>query len=331
MKNIAIFWSCSLLLAACNEPAKAPDSAQASGLRLLQEDNPAWACDQLRLYPILAEGSPEEWNASAGTLKTLAEGMQTPGFRITERKSFGRFQGATVNELTVQNRSQHTIYLMSGDVVTGGNQDRVIAHDELVLPGTVRNIEVFCVEKNRWTYYDSLASETDRQVGAFRGYYNVASPTVRQALHREGKQEAVWAAVAEVTAANNATSSTAAYAALDGANNPQKQRREACLSHFANPWTDHDQVVGVVAVSGGRVLGVDIFGHPDLFRRQFPALLHGYSADAVAQPVGPAECDPDKIHRAFATVAHLAAESRKSTENAGKFAPVGGWVHLYSK
>jgi peptidoglycan hydrolase-like protein with peptidoglycan-binding domain len=334
MKNIALILLCAALLAACRENGRPPEPSDLSlaGLRLLPEDNPDGRCGSLRLYPVVAENDADG-NASA-TLKTLAEGMVTPGFRITERKAFGRTRGATINELTVQNRGRDTIFLMAGDVVTGGNQDRVIARDELVLPGTVRNIEVFCVEKDRWSYYDTAATEADRQVGAFRGYFHVASPTVRRALHRDGGQQAVWSAVAQVTAANEAASATSTYAALDRTENERRERREACAAHLRDPWPGNAQVVGVVAVSGERVLGVDIFGHADLFRRQFPALLHGYVADAATDSAAPTGEMTAHAVEAFRDVARLAASGRKSSDAAGRFNLPGtpdSWVHLYSK
>jgi hypothetical protein len=283
MKHIALLSAgvAALLLASCRENAAPTVGPAGAGLELELAPDPSLDHENLRLYPIVADPAVLRANAAVPGLKTLAEAMETPGFRLTERKSFGREQGSAVNALTVQNRSADTIFLMSGDVVTGGNQDRVIARDEIVMPASLRNIEVFCVEKGRWTYYDSTAEPAARELGAFRGYFSVASPSVRRAVQRSGRQEEVWSAVAAVTAAHDAASATATYAALDAAESEQRRRSEACLKFFEGKWDDRPDVVGVVAVSGSRVLGVDIFGHPDLFRRQFPALLHGYAADAV--------------------------------------------------
>jgi len=297
------------------------------GLRLDLSTNPEWAFHNLRLYPILAEEELLKTNALPA-LKTLAEAMETGGFRITERKQFGREQEAWYNALTVQNKSQDAIFLMAGDVVTGGNQDRVIAHDDVVHPGTLKNIDVFCVEAGRSTYYDPSAPESEKRVAAFKGYYNVASPQVRQAVY-SGNQQGVWSAVGNVTKANNATSSTQTYAALETAND-KKEQREACLRFFEGKFSNLPNTVGVVAMCNGKVISVDVFGQPDLFRRQFKALLHGFATEA-----GVAEIHTDESERAageaFRQVARQAVKTRPGTDQVGKFALGDAWVHLYSK
>ncbi|MBK8428397.1 MAG: hypothetical protein IPL27_21635, partial [Lewinellaceae bacterium] len=203
----------------------------------------------------------------------------------------------------MQNKSQDTIFILSGDVVTGGKQDRVIAQDQIVMPGTVRNMDVFCVEQGRWSSNDTLAAPAKQKLYAFSGYYSVASPKVRQAVQRTGSQQEVWAAVASVTKANGATSATSTYAALETANE-QKNKRDAYLRFFEGKLDIEPQVVGMVAVCGDQILGVDIFGNSDLFRREYTSLLHGYVTEAAT-----AECkqhaNETAVRSAFGKVSAL--------------------------
>jgi len=329
MKNILIPAFLVLLFAACQNDSSTTTSLapQKNGLSLQLESNPEWQYKNLRLYPVLAEN--ESTNNKVSHLKTLSEAMNTPGFRVLERKQFGRESDTWYHGVTVQNKTQDTILLMSGDVVTGGNQDRVMAFHEIALPGTVKNVEVFCVEAGRSHYYDQSASAAEKSVGAFKGYYNVASPQVRHAIQTTGNQGDVWAAVAKVTEANGATSNTKAYAAMETASE-QKAIRDAYLKFFDGKFSNDYKVVGVVAVCGDKVLGVDIFGDADLFRRQLPALLHGYVAEAATAETQ-TQLGDDVVQFAFGQVAKLAAPAEKSTEAAGKFSIGGDWVHLYKK
>ncbi|MCE7923500.1 MAG: hypothetical protein DYG98_10610 [Haliscomenobacteraceae bacterium CHB4] len=332
MKNILSILLPALLFAACAGDTTSPTHQvkDSNGLTLVTGANPEWQYENLRIYPVVADASMLERQAAVQRLKTLAEGMRTPGFRITELKQFGRTREHSVNALTVQNKSLDTFLLLSGDVVTGGNQDRVIAQDQVVAPGTVRNIEVFCVEKGRWRYDDTNATGNEKNIYAFKGYYNVASLQVRRAVQRTGDQQAVWAAVGKITSANNAESGTHTYAALETANEA-KAKRDAYLRYFDGKFAALPGMVGMVVVCGDRVLGVDIFGHPDLFRRQYDALLHGYVAEAATETYAPVRSDA-AAQQAFAQVACLMAPQGRSTENAGKFALDGGiWVHLYSR
>ncbi|MCC6280532.1 MAG: hypothetical protein IT262_08030 [Saprospiraceae bacterium] len=331
MKKDILFSAAAFLLfiTACkNDPAQV-SSVSKTGLQLMTEANPAWQYENLRLYPIVADAALQAEQKNLSGLKTLAEGMKMQGFRITEQKQFGRTDERTYNLLTVQNKSQDTVYILSGDVVTGGKQDRVIAQDQIVMPGTVRNMDVFCVEKGRWSSNDTLATPSKQKLYAFSGYYSVASPTVRQAVQRTGSQQEVWAAVARVTEANGASSSTSTYAALETANE-QKAKRDAYLRFFDGKLDAEPQVVGMVAVCGDQILGVDIFGNSDLFRREYSSLLHGYVTEAAT-----AQCekqaDESTVRRAFGKVAALADPNAKPTDTAGKFAMGTNWVHLFSK
>lgn len=327
MKKILSLLALAALFAACVNDA--PSVSNPTGLALLAEPNAEWQYENLRIYPIVANASVADNHAAVQRLKTLSEGIKIPGFRITELKQFGRSLEHSVSALTVQNKSTETIFLMSGDVVTGGNQDRVIAQDQVVAPGTVKNIEVFCVEKGRWHYDDPTATQNEKNIYAFKGYYNVASPQVRRAVQRTGNQQEVWDAVAKVTSANNAESGTHAYAALETANEA-KAKRDAYLRYFAGKPAAQPDMVGMVVVCGDRVLGVDIFGHPDLFRRQYDALLHGYVAEAATETCTSKLAD-NEAEKAFAHVARLAQPGATSDEEAGKFATGEEWVHLFRK
>jgi hypothetical protein len=334
MKKIALFVGLTaMLLWSCTETGTESSTIHQSNtlsvadLQVQLNANPEWQFENLRLYPVCADLEKLQANTNLPQLTSLAEGMNTSGFRITERKQFGRARDTWYNALTVQNKSDKTVFLMSGDVVTGGNQDRVIAYDDVIPPGTVKNIDVFCVEAGRSSYYDPGAPESEKQIAAFRGYYNVASPQVRRAVHL-GNQQGVWNAVDEVTTANDAKSVTKTYAALE-TESAQKNKREAYLNFFEGKFTDLPNAVGVVAVCNGKVIGVDIFRQPELFREQFKALVHGYTAEAVvAENNTPANAPA--VEKAFKQVARLAT-SNATDDTAGKFHFGEAWVHLFLK
>ena len=138
MKNIACLsiLVTVMLLAACQQDQPLSSTTH-HGLRLLTTANPDWQYQNMRVYPIVADAAALEGQASVQHLTTLAEAMRRPGFRITEQKQFGRTEREWYNGLTVQNKTQDTIYLMSGEVVSGGNQDRILAHDDVLPPASV--------------------------------------------------------------------------------------------------------------------------------------------------------------------------------------------------
>jgi hypothetical protein len=56
-----------------------------------------------------------------------------------------------VNELVIENVSDDEVFIQSGDIVKGGQQDRLIASDLIVPPHSGKlTVMCFCVEQGRW-------------------------------------------------------------------------------------------------------------------------------------------------------------------------------------
>src|SRR5216684_8131386 len=73
-----------------------------------------------------------------------------------------------VNELSIENLSSEEVYVQSGDIVKGGQQDRMLVVD-LILPPRSGKIPIsaFCVENGRWSQRGS------EQVTTFTSSSNV--------------------------------------------------------------------------------------------------------------------------------------------------------------
>lgn len=250
------------------------------------------AFENLQVYPVIADETFFKENETAKNMKNLKEGMETKGFYVTEKKPYGRRDDASaVNKLTVQNKSNETVYLMQGDVVSGGNQDRILAENRAIPPRTITDINVFCVEEGRWAYQsdnetDDAEAKHKRKIYAFSGYYNLASTDLRKTVRNTQNQNAVWEKVGQFTNKNNAKSSTKTYTALEDSEDFTK-KRETYLAFFEGKLQNLENCVGFVVVSGKKVVATDIFGHPALFQKQSEALLHSYITEAITngQPV----------------------------------------------
>ncbi len=74
---------------------------------------------------------------------TLQEAMAQKKVKVIET--------GEVNQLAIQNISNEEVFVQSGDIVKGGQQDRVLAMDLIVPPHSGRiPIDSFCVEQGRW-------------------------------------------------------------------------------------------------------------------------------------------------------------------------------------
>src|SRR5262245_52231570 len=98
-----------------------------------------------------------------------------------------------VNRLTIQNRSNQDVFVQAGDIVKGGQQDRVLALDLIVPPKSGRiPIDAFCVEQGRWSRRGNEA------VTAFSASDNgLASKDLKIAANARRSQSEVWANVSK--------------------------------------------------------------------------------------------------------------------------------------
>jgi hypothetical protein len=98
-----------------------------------------------------------------------------------------------VNRLTIRNRSNQDVFVQAGDIVKGGQQDRVLALDLIVPPKSGRiPIDAFCVEQGRWSRRGNEA------VTAFSASDNgLASKDLKIAANARRSQSEVWANVSK--------------------------------------------------------------------------------------------------------------------------------------
>lgn len=192
---------------------------------------------------------------------------------------------ASVNNLYIENKSKDTLYLMAGEIVQGGKQDRVIAKDMVIPPNSGKiNLSVFCVEKGRWTYKKS------QDKNSFDGYYGVSSIALRKVVDTEQKQQKVWKEVERSNAKNAVVSGTNAYTEQKK-NAKFKKEYAEYRQFFQNKFKGQTNVIGVIVATGDRVVGCDMFASPHLFQSQYQNLLGSYINEAVTDgaPVNIAE------------------------------------------
>ena len=191
------------------------------------------------------------------------------------QQTFVQTQGSygQVNTLFIQNLSEDTIFLMAGEVIKGGKQDRVLAKDLVLLPGKEKiDLSVFCVESHRWSF--------NREEQSFDKYYSISSNSVRYKVSKAQDQSQVWEAVDQITSGQNAESSTGTYTALEQSSEFQENLKEYS-DYFLNAFDNSEKYIGFVGVSGDKIIGCDIFATENLFRKQLNSLLSGYITEAL--------------------------------------------------
>lgn len=253
----------------------------------------------LRLYPIYANQTFLDVHKNIGKYTTLQKALEQKKVLITEavdttrrvvrvqnqinapnqnvqQRGISSGGGETVNKLFIENISNDTVMVLAGEVMKGGKQDRVIAQDIILPPKSGKmDISVFCVEQGRWNY-----GEAGARGGRFEIYSNVSSSNVRKAAIVEKNQKQVWDKVADITTKNSAGTSTGTYTALDTSKKLNNELK-GYTNYFKAVMKTQRNVIGVVACTGDKVIGCDMFATPGMFSEYFDNLLNSYSTEAL--------------------------------------------------
>jgi len=212
------------------------------------------------------------------TFLTLQEALAQKKVRLYETKD--------VNELAIRNLSNQDIYVQAGDIVRGGEQDRMISMDFIVPPRSGRMpIGAFCVESGRWQPRGNEAA------GSFSSSENsVALKELKLAALSTNSQQAVWenVSLAQEKLSRNVggdvkSSVSESSFELSVENAKVKQTTAAYLSALSGILRNKPDVIGYVFAINGEVNSADIYASRVLFAKLWPKLLKASSVEAIAE------------------------------------------------
>lgn len=241
---------------------------------------------------------------------TLQEALAQKKVRVYETKD--------VNELAIRNLSNQDIYVQAGDIVRGGEQDRMISVDFIVPPKSGRMpIDAFCVESGRWNQRGDEAPAT------FASSENSATNELKIAAKSDKSQQAVWENVAVVQAnlsknVGGVVNSTVSVSSMELSMEDRKVKETsaAYINTFANLVQNKSDVIGYVLVINGVVNSADIYASHALFAKLWPKLLKSSSVEAIAE-LNDTEHQPVTSE----TVQTFFADSEKPTASAKEVTP----------
>lgn len=252
----------------------------------------------LAIYPLLLERGPELTGRWLGMDRAVAEGVLVI-YELPSRPSVPR--------VVAENRSrdQHVL-ILSGEVLAGGKQSRTVRQDVIVAPGQRVELDVFCVERHRWSGGEKFLSG------------KVLVPHSLQWEMRQGaSQERVWEEIARSTASLGAANPTES---LEHAlNAPAVRAKLGEIRGAIVPRLPPD-AVGFIAVAGRRAVGAELLGNASLARELTPKLLDSYAVDCVILGKGIIWPEPGPDHQpAIAFIQRLcrAGSYRTSTPGSG--------------
>ena len=212
------------------------------------------------------------------TFLTLQEALAQKKVKVYETKN--------VNELAIRNFSNQDVYVQAGDMVRGGEQDRMISVDFIVPPRSGRMpIAAYCVESGRWNRRGNEAPAT------FASSENaVTSKELKLAAKSVQSQQAVWN---NVSLAQEKLGRNVGTSVQDGAsesslelsveNSKVKESTADYIKALSGILAKHNDVIGYVFAINGQVNSADIYASRALFAKLWPKLLKATSVEAIAE------------------------------------------------
>ena len=215
---------------------------------------------------------------SGKTFLTLQEALEQKKVVVYETKD--------VNELSIENLSNEDVYVQSGEIVKGGQQDRMLAVDLIVPPKSGRMpIEAFCVEHGRWS------GRGNERAAVFSSSNDVvATKEIKLAAKRENSQGGVWENVTVAqdklsqnvgTQVNSRVSPSSLQLAVE--NSRVQENAESYIKALSKIVNGSDDVIGYVFAINGKVNSADIYASNALFKKLWPKLLKANAIEAIAE------------------------------------------------
>jgi len=214
--------------------------------------------ENMVVFPIRYSGKQ-----AAGDWATMDEAFAGGYLKIREKEQ------ARVPEVLMENTGGKTVLLMSGEIIKGGRQTRVVKQDTIIESKQKVTVAVFCIEQSRW--------HGKRE---FKGSSNIVSFSMQNEIKRGAGQQQVWDNVQRTGAALEVSSPTSSLDEMLDSEEVQERYQKVHdeLGKFSPPDT-----IGIAVADArtGRVMGLELFGRRDLFEELQEKLIEGYATDLV--------------------------------------------------
>lgn len=184
--------------------------------------------------------------------------------------------GGTIRHLRVRTLGDQPVLIQAGTVLRGGNQDRLPARDYVVWPGAGwSTIDVYCCEHGRWSK-EREGFEVSRQL---------ALPSLRRLVYSRKSQTIIWDEVKrDIFAVQAQSPSGSLRDAYDDAG--YLKRAKEYEQGLTRGLDEAEDATGAAVAVADRLMAVELYGSPDLFRQALPGILSGLSLQALAHERG---------------------------------------------
>ncbi len=253
--QVSIFALLSILSKVC--------PAQLTYKELKVEYDSAWTFKNLQIIPVRYKGGKGEPMAGMEINRrplSISEALQKRKVKLQEMQYE---KGADVNWLQLTNHSKQDVILQSGEVLSGGKQDRMVGETKIVAAGTTDYVNVYCVEKRRW----SKKPKKFKTAG-------VANSELRKTMNIKGRQSEVWKEIDRQFAKSTRKSETFSYVELFS--NTADDDSDY-IRYFTRKYSETDSnFAGFVFNTGNKIMSTELFATAELTNLAFRNILSSH-------------------------------------------------------
>jgi len=238
-------------------PAPEPGEALRVLVRNLDVGRPR-SHGQLRVCPLILRGG-----RGGRRVLTMDEAAARGELAIRE-KDEGR-----VPEVLARNDAREPVFLMSGEIIVGGRQNRIVRDDVLLPPRSdFITIEVYCGEQRRWH-----GPET-----GFKSGGTLSAPSLRRMAAAAESQDRIWLEIDGQLSRSGVPAPTRNYQRIyeDSSARGELDRCAEALRGVGG-----GDAVGCLIYTGRGAASCELFSDPGLFARLWPKICRSYAMDLL--------------------------------------------------
>lgn len=204
------------------------------------------------------------------------------------------YETGKMEELKIVNNSNDEIFIMAGETLLGGGQNRIVNLPLNVKQNTISQIQTNCIEINRW---DVPANFSEENAITFNNSdispISLKSFTTREIINNylnenliKVNQQRVWSFIAEYLKKGKVKSHTIDI-------NDIFKTYKGEIEDFCSAILIQKNQVGCITAINNVICCVELFSNKNIFRKMYPLLLKSYAIDAILNPVENYACKLD--------------------------------------
>jgi hypothetical protein len=270
-------------LAMCGLQMANQDSAQQAGGITINNDSislgEAITYKNLLIFPIVARGHQDQVS-----YLTLSKALEQGKVVVKETGS--------VNQLQIDNLSDEYVFILAGDIVKGGRQDRTMGNDVIIAPKEKEvPLESYCVESGRWQqrgeeqsthFSDNTKTLTSKDLKLASRYQKDQSEVWQKVSEEQQKlNKRIGDIKGQPVEVKSATSETSLQLTLEN------KELEDIMKDYKNnlPGLNQlpDSTIGFAYAINGKLYSIDMYSDRLLFNNLKQKLFDAIIVEAISE------------------------------------------------